>query len=705
MSSSPLQFVSTAAAVLILASACRDGLTTPMGPGRSAPAPAAADVLESPASGSAEFAVGAEAPLAGAEQVIGQYPTTTIVAMTVHQGFTVTRLGDLPGTGFIALPGRISGFGCSHQGEAYLVTFPADGAYGFPFAGCQLAGVTPPPTTFTDTVPVNGQVRYGYSWDSACPFPDYGCASYSGSSGVSIARVPASALTISGDSVAGGVLRAVPTREYGITAAPTPQRMGRYATPVLPVGTGWTFTPDSGAVQADVCNNGSGSWCTKVFDQSGVLTLVALVNGVRMTSNPVRVQMPELALRLSADSVTLGDTVLVSTTVTGLDSTALSYYSVSTCGSTGRLIDFAFDRSPVAPPSLATTSAASMAPDPLAMRSVGDASTGLPPCLGTKPVPTRCYVVPGVAGRAVVEVGARLARGGLAVHARSTVMVSGSRPKLRVLVAADSKALVPFSRHVHAPKCQAEDVDVPRGLRVSVIDERSGAPVPNRRVMLALAAVVPDDPRVADAGGHVPAAHAGTPKPPGRLSQTDVVTDADGDAHVTYSASEFGGRYEVRGTSDGATPGADTVTVGVPLEVLGSGSHYDFIGRTDAHPVSHYGTHVMNTRLALFATQLFAEQGVDIEINDIALPLGGRFEVADRSHPAVAWANPSHCDHRWGRGADLRTNTFQAGYSADDPSPIVRTMQLKWARLSRGFDAGLLPYFWEGDHLHLKTVQ
>src|SRR4051812_15699256 len=298
MSISSIPVIRAAAAALILACACHEGPTTPMGPGRPAQAPAAADMLESPFSSSAEFTVGREAPLAGAEQVIGRYPTTTIVALTVHQGFTVTRLVD-QGTGFIGLAGRVSGFGCSHQGEAYVVNFPEEGDYGFPFAGCQVVGVTPPLTTFTDTVPVSGQVRYGYSWDSACPYPQYDCASYSGNSGVSLTRVPAIALAISGDSVRGGQLRVFPTREYLLVAAPTPARMGRYETPLLPVETGWTFAPDSGAVQADVCTNGSGRSCTKVFDRSGELTLVALVNGVRMTSAPLRVQLPELSLTLS----------------------------------------------------------------------------------------------------------------------------------------------------------------------------------------------------------------------------------------------------------------------------------------------------------------------------------------------------------------------------------------------------------------------
>jgi hypothetical protein len=189
------------------------------------------------------------------------------------------------------------------------------------------------------------------------------------------------------------------------------------------------------------------------------------------------------------------------------------------------------------------------------------------------------------------------------------------------------------------------------------------------------------------------------------------VTDADGDAYIQYVASEFGGKYEVSGTSDAATPAADTITVGIPLEALGAGTHYGFIGATPEHPVNHFGTPTMNSRLGTFANQLFEEAGVNVEFNDIGLPLGGRFEVADPTHPAVAWDNPAHCDHRWGRGADLRTNTFQDGYSRTNPSPTVRRMLKRWKVLNADWPQVKLPsgelslpYFWEGDHLHLKTV-
>jgi hypothetical protein len=99
---------------------------------------------------------------------------------------------------------------------------------------------------------------------------------------------------------------------------------------------------------------------------------------------------------------------------------------------------------------------------------------------------------------------------------------------------------------------------------------------------------------------------------------------------------------------------------------------------------------------------------VTVEVNDISLPMGGRFEVQDTGDPVLAWTNLSHCDHREGRGADLRTRTFmKEGIDTKrKPSAIVKRMMLTWRRLNSDWpgDVEHPPFFWEGDHLHLKTV-
>lgn len=381
---------------------CRDSLTNPPAPRLTPVGPA----LASSVGGSAELVVTGQAPLAGGQELIGYYPTTTIVAMTAHQYFSITGVPPYqPNQGAIGLAGRSSGFGCSHQGEAYLLDYPDGGGYGFPFAGCSLADRPGLVDTFSDTVAVDGRLYYGYSYDAACPYPDEGCAAYTGTSGVSISSIPAT-LAITGDSVRAGTLWAWPRREYVLTAAPEPASIGRYQTPVLPTGTGWTFTPDSGQTESDACSNGSGRICTKTFQRSGSLTLKAFVNGETMASEPVRVQMPAVKVSLSADSVAVGDTVIATASVLWVDPTPLSYYTVN----------------------LATAPAT----------DTGRSRGGIPPCLGTKPVPLICYLVFTQPGTATVEVGATFDPRGRGVFAlaRRTVTVTANEAKIEIALAA-----------------------------------------------------------------------------------------------------------------------------------------------------------------------------------------------------------------------------------------------------------------------------
>lgn len=506
------------AACLLAVAGCRDRGLVPTGP-LPPSSPVLDQSLDSPSSAEAEFVVADEAPLAGAERDLGRFPTPTVVRMAVHQSFTVTPVDPTEGAGAMGLAGRVSGFGCSHQGEAYLVNFPAEGGYGFPFAGCQLAGSEVPVTSFSDIVMVSGLVRFGYSFDAACPYPNQSCARYAGTSGVALERLRAT-MAIGGDSVRGGELRARTGREYVLRAEATPDRMGRFATPILPVGSAWHFAPDSGPARPDVCDNGSGRTCTMTFDRSGSLTLTALVNGEETVSAPLRVQLPALSMTVSADTVSVGDTVQVTTTVSGLDSTGLSYYAVTTYGPKGEQLDFAYDRvagteaplsvthpDPAAPGvggaagsgvkarapaarSVAPTSATgamaaagsmarasgSLVPEP-ASRSVGDAgSGGLPPCLRTRPVPTRCYVVLGVAGRARIEVGAFLDRFGASARATQDVVVRGGAPAITITAAGgpnDGSFLTRAPENVIRLQARIEPPDLGSLVKWSITDDPS----------------------------------------------------------------------------------------------------------------------------------------------------------------------------------------------------------------------------------------
>lgn len=654
--------------LLCLVAGCIDRVTAPpVGP--VVPARATADLLDSPSSGSVEFSVSGEAPLAGNQQLVGRFPTPTVVAMTVHQDFAITTLPPHPpGGGRLGLAGRVYAFGCSHQGEAYLVEYPADGGYGYPFAGCQLAGAPDVVTSYSDTVLVSGMLYYGYAYDAACPYPDAACASYTGSSGVSLVR-PSATLAIGGDSVRAGVLRAFPNRAYTIEAMPAPLRLGRFDTPVQPVGTGWTFTSDSGTIEGDICENGSGRACTKTFTQSGELTLVALVNGVQMTSPPLRVETPALTMDVSRDSVRVGDTVLVTTTVTGMDTTALSYYAVSSFDADGRSIGFAM-------------TGAVPGPD----------AGGVPPCLRPKPVPTHCYAVLTRPGRARIEVGAFLDTHGLSVQASRNVVVRGDDRTVKLSVARDS--IRPTARYwkldtrtktytlnpSHPPDTSRTVVTV------SVVDG-SRAPIPNVTVTVSSKARE-------SSSGHV---HTGG-KPKGifqtleraPLDAGTISTGPSGVVKLYYVASEVSGPVTIVGTSASAVSDSTTVYVKVPgLVAMSPGASYVFTGAiANRHTANHFGTPQALQAFAEFADSVSAWIGEPLGINDISLADGGLFDVG-----SSAWDIP-HGYHRRGTHADIRTKYANNAVFSRKEQARMRAL---W-KVTLGYGEPVD----EADHLHLN---
>ena len=605
----------TLVALALAAGGCDGSLTAPAASRLAPPASAAAE-LSPPPSGSAEFSVGGEAPLAGREQWLGYYPSLTMVALTVHQAFSVSSVPPFPPShAELGLAGRISDFGCSHQGEAYLVASTDGGGFVFPFAGCQLAD-GPVVTSFSDTVGVIGNVRYGYSFDSGCPYPAEDCAVYDGSSGVSITPLSAS-LTIGGDSVAGGTLRAWPTRQYTLVATASPNRMGRFATPIQPVGSGWTFTPDSAEAEADVCENGSGRSCDKTFTSSGYLTLTAIVNGVQMTSAPLRVQMPAVQLAVSRDSVAVGDTVLATTTVLGADPSILSYYSVGGAVTT---------------------------PAP------GNAG-GLPPCLGTKPVPLHCFIVMGSAGRIEVQVGAQLDNHH-GIYALKYVTVSGGGRVVIEPAEGGDPVRMPPSEIVGI---RANPRVSRTKLRVRVVNA-AGHDVPNAVVKLSLNAEELS-------GGHEHADPA-NPKPAGSFgtdgsSTLTVSTGSAAATLVTYQAPDPAGLVTVHGTSEGSEPGDRFVTVAVDGLVLVREipATLQYVGDPGSHHSRFWVTPATGEMLRRLAEALAREYQLVLlpagatrylGLNDASLVLGGQFDIGGD------WS-PPHADHRRGQGADLRT--------------------------------------------------
>ncbi len=369
--------------------------------------------------GAVELSIANQIPLEGARAPIGYFPMTTIVAMRVHQQLTMAMLpGYPPGTGSLGLAGRGWAYGCSHQGEAFLIQFYDGGGYDLPFAGCSLVG-TPNVNEFSDTIAVLGHLEYGYSSDSPCVYPDVACASYHGSSGATVTHIPASALSIVGDSVQGGVLQAFPFRQYTLAAQPTPERIGRHPTPVVITDAGWTWRPDVGRAVQGYC---TGRSCVTGFSRNGTLSVDGHVNGVLMHAPPLRVEMPSLRLGVSKDTAAVGDTIEVTTTIIGAPSDVRPGYAVEYAPlTTVASVDSSAAMSAVTAPS-------SLADEP-------SVASALPPCLGRAPRPLHCYVVMTQAGRATISAGALLGPRLPGLFDQKYVVVKGEEVSLRILFA------------------------------------------------------------------------------------------------------------------------------------------------------------------------------------------------------------------------------------------------------------------------------
>lgn len=182
----------------------------------------------------------------------------------------------------------------------------------------------------------------------------------------------------------------------------------------------------------------------------------------------------------------------------------------------------------------------------------------------------------------------------------------------------------------------------PLALRVGVFDT-GGSPIPNRTVVLTVDGIE-------QTGGHQ---HGGT-MPNGMLSQTQINTGPSGLAEVRYTPDVFSGKVVIRGTSGNAKPAEDTILIQVPgLVALEASETIRLIGIRDEHPSSHWGTPDMVSALRALADSVHTRYDTHIEVNDMSLEFGGKFDLA-----ADYSRGGSHAEHRVGRNADLRTIIF-----------------------------------------------
>ncbi len=164
--------------------------------------------------------------------------------------------------------------------------------------------------------------------------------------------------------------------------------------------------------------------------------------------------------------------------------------------------------------------------------------------------------------------------------------------------------------------------------------------------------------------GHSHTGHNGAVKPAGTLSQMTVNTGQQGLVVLSYRAGEVSGPITIRAQSTGVAENRVSLAVGVPgLIPMVQRPSDTLIGYVWAHPVNHHGLPIMVAKLDTLADDFFVKFHTRIHYNDMALPLGGKFDL-DSLWGQVA---RRHAEHRAGRDIDVRiTNMSLAQQSFVD---------------------------------------
>jgi hypothetical protein len=185
-------------------------------------------------------------------------------------------------------------------------------------------------------------------------------------------------------------------------------------------------------------------------------------------------------------------------------------------------------------------------------------------------------------------------------------------------------------------------------------------------------------PTLVDNGGH---SHGGI-RPKGKyqvktgatwtiVDSSIQITDVSGTLHTRFQASDLGGIEQLRFMPLRSAPGIfaqKKVSTCVPgLVRLGAGTNYTKEGGTCEHhgplaggtcavpDTDHYCDSILCARIPILADSFAVRYpGIKLRVNDMSLPLGGKFDIAGD------WLAVSthHAEHRVGKNADLPVSTF-----------------------------------------------
>ncbi len=206
------------------------------------------------------------------------------------------------------------------------------------------------------------------------------------------------------------------------------------------------------------------------------------------------------------------------------------------------------------------------------------------------------------------------------------------------------------------PKPQYNGHDRDSTLTFTVGIDTNGHVAPSTRIHLTIVAV--DSAGAGSDGPFGHFHHSNTPpKPLGVLSDTIVTTDAiTGRATITFTPSQYSGPIRLLISS----PATDSTTrrhwtVGVPGLTTMTAPHVVLVGSIAPHPYSHAVIPSMIPTLDSLATLYNSTFSANLQINDMSLPYGGKFDLDTlwRTDATGAGSCLNHCEHRLGRSADI----------------------------------------------------
>jgi hypothetical protein len=195
----------------------------------------------------------------------------------------------------------------------------------------------------------------------------------------------------------------------------------------------WNWAPSDGSPAEELFPNFCGIVCRRKLTTSGTMTLSGTVGGfldghrerVSATATVTVAGDPKITMTVSSDTVALGDSVTVSTTITDATKDTVLSYSVSS------ILATRFPSLPTAARSGSvadrSTSARDLGPGARALRTTSAVS--LPRCVGATAV-TQCVVIATQRGPMTIQVQATA--DGRALTASKTVEVGPPSPHLEV---------------------------------------------------------------------------------------------------------------------------------------------------------------------------------------------------------------------------------------------------------------------------------